>query len=174
MPIAFPPPSRDAYFQSPAVYFAKSFTIVPAPNLGQPGVNFAQRGIGLTLDPGIPLTKARTNVRELGRQYRAPTNNNIINQVNLPVTDGRIPQRIMGALNMTLSGISRDSTGATLGNCRVLIFRTEDNSFILETTSDASGNWSVSLLKGGPFFLVEYKAGSPDVAGTSVNTLVPS
>ena len=74
---------------------------------------------------------------------------------------------------MSLSGRSLDSTGATLGNCRVLIFRTEDNSFVLETTSDASGNWSVTLNKGGPFFLVEYKAGSPDVAGTSLNTLAP-
>jgi len=79
----------------------------------------------------------------------------------------------LGTLNMTLSGLSRDNTGAALGNCRVLIFRTEDNSFVLETTSDASGNWSVSLLKGGPFFLVEYKAGAPDVAGTSKNNLAP-
>lgn len=78
-----------------------------------------------------------------------------------------------GRLNMTLSGTSRDASGAPLAACRVLIFRTEDNSFVGETASDASGAWSVSMMKGGPFFLVEYKAGAPDVAGTSANTLVP-
>ena len=78
-----------------------------------------------------------------------------------------------GSYNSTLNGVSRDSAGATLGNCRVMIFRTQDMSFVMETTSDASGNWSVTLNKGGPFFLVEYKTGSPDVAGTSVNTLTP-
>jgi len=78
-----------------------------------------------------------------------------------------------GYLNMSMSGVSKDSAGATLGSCRVMIFRTEDNSFVTETTSDASGNWSVGLLKGGPFFAVAYKAGSPDVAGTTVNTLTP-
>jgi hypothetical protein len=79
----------------------------------------------------------------------------------------------LGTLNMTLAGVSRDSTGAALGNCRVMIYRTEDMSFVMETTSDGSGNWSVSLLRGGPFFLVEYLVGSPDRAGTSKNTLAP-
>lgn len=79
-----------------------------------------------------------------------------------------------GAVNLFLSGVSRDAAGAALGNCRVLIFRTADNAFIGETTSDASGNWSVWMLGGGPFFLVEYKVGSPDLAGTSRNDLVPT
>jgi len=79
-----------------------------------------------------------------------------------------------GTSNTYLSGVSRDSTGSPLANCRVLIFRTDDNAFVMETTSDGSGNWSVLMNKGGPFFLVEYKTGAPDVAGTSVNTLIPT
>ena len=78
-----------------------------------------------------------------------------------------------GYLNMYLSGLSKNNTGGILGNCQVLIFRTEDKSLAGETTSDADGNWSILMLKGGPFFYVEYKTGSPDVAGTSLNTLTP-
>jgi hypothetical protein len=79
----------------------------------------------------------------------------------------------MGNLSMILGGVSRDSAGNVLGSCRVMVFRTEDNSFVTETTSDASGIWSIQLLVGGPFFLVAYKSGGPDVAGTSLNTIVP-
>ena len=79
-----------------------------------------------------------------------------------------------GFSNLSLSGITKDSAGANLGLCRVLIFRTEDNSFVGETTSDAGGNWSISMNKGGPFFAVSYLAGTPDVAGTTLNTLVPT
>ena len=72
-----------------------------------------------------------------------------------------------------MSGISRDNTGAALGNCQILIFRTEDKSFIAETVSDAvTGAWSITVMKSGPFFLVGYKVGAPDVAATSLNTQV--
>lgn len=79
----------------------------------------------------------------------------------------------LGTLNMMLAGVSRDSTGAPLAECQVLIFRTEDRSFVGETMSDINGNWSISMMKGGPFFFVEYKVGTPDVFGTSLNTRVP-
>lgn len=73
----------------------------------------------------------------------------------------------------TLTGISKDSAGVALGTCQILVFTTADKRLVVETVSDASGNWSVPLYISGPFFTVEYKVGSPDVAGTSVNTLVP-
>lgn len=82
-------------------------------------------------------------------------------------------KEIKGISNRTLSGVSRDASGAPLGNVRVLVFRTSDNAFIAETLSDASGNWSLVITVGGPFFLVEYLAGAPDVFGTSPNNLVP-
>lgn len=41
-------------------------------------------------------------------------------------------------------------------------------------TSDATGAWLLNSNNGGQHYLVEYKAGTPDVAGTSVRTLVGS
>ena len=79
----------------------------------------------------------------------------------------------LAKINTTLAGVSRDSTGAPLGLCTVKVFRTADDTKAAQTVSDASGNWSMTLNLSGPFYLVEYKSGAPDVAGTSVNTLVP-
>lgn len=74
--------------------------------------------------------------------------------------------------SFSLSGVSRDSTGAALAACTVLVFNAHTNEFIGQTVSDGSGNWSVVVPTNSPrHFVVEYKAGSPDVAGTSVNTL---
>lgn len=74
----------------------------------------------------------------------------------------------------TFSGVSRDSAGAVLGNCQVLVFRTYDNILAAQTTSDGSGNWSVIVDRQQRHFFVEYKAGAPDVFGTSLNDRVPS
>lgn len=104
---------------------------------------------------------------------RDPLVSSYFRRVLVRFVPSRFAKEMYGTLNMVLSYISRDAAGAPLGNCRVMIFRTEDMSFVGETTSDASGNWSLSMMKGGPFFFVEYKAGSPDRAGTSLNTLVP-
>ena len=104
-----------------------------------------------------------------GKRFGAPRPN----FANQPYVTAKAFRSKTGAKNLTMTGVSRDSAGAILGNCRVMIFTTGDNLFVMETTSDGSGNWSVTLNKSGPFFLVEYKAGAPDLAGTSVNTLVP-
>lgn len=72
----------------------------------------------------------------------------------------------------SLSGITRDSTGAVLGGCDVHLFQTGTDIEVGQTTSDGSGNFSFSLgNNAGYFYLVAYKTGSPDVAGTSINTL---
>lgn len=75
-----------------------------------------------------------------------------------------------------VNGVTKDSTGAVLGLCNVEIYETTDaqNRMVGMTVSDASGNYSISV--NGPdtgmtFFAVAYKAGAPDVAGTTVNTL---
>lgn len=79
-----------------------------------------------------------------------------------------------------ISGITKDSTGAVLGSCVVDIFSTKgggyssDDAFLGTATSDAStGAYSVTVASNGwRVYVVAYKAGSPDVAGTSVNTLL--
>lgn len=73
-----------------------------------------------------------------------------------------------------LSGVTRDAAGSPLGTCIVQEFRTADDSYVHQTTSDASGNYAIPASNLLQHFLVAYKPGSPDVAGTTVNTLTGS
>jgi hypothetical protein len=73
-----------------------------------------------------------------------------------------------------ISGTTKDATGAVLGNCTVDWFNTADDLKLDTTTSDANGLFEFRTAGQPPnaYYLVAYKAGSPDVAGTTVNTLV--
>lgn len=73
-----------------------------------------------------------------------------------------------------ITGITRDANGAALGNCRVELFRTIDDSPVSQTTSDANGNFVIPASDLFQHYLVAYKAGGTDVSGTSVNTLTGS
>jgi hypothetical protein len=75
--------------------------------------------------------------------------------------------------SFTISGVTRDSSGVALGSCQVDLFQADAfRTPIATTTSDGSGNFSLTVSQNsGAFFLRAYKSGSPDVAGTSVNTL---
>jgi len=71
-------------------------------------------------------------------------------------------------------GVTRNSTGVALASCAVEIFETGSGLLRGATVSDADGNYSLEVTGSGAgltFFVVAYKAGSPDVAGTTVNTL---
>lgn len=70
-------------------------------------------------------------------------------------------------------GTTRDSGGSVLGNCIVQGFVTTGDVFVGEMTSDPAGYFEFPTQYTGAHYLVCYKAGSPDVAGTSVNTLTP-
>ena len=73
----------------------------------------------------------------------------------------------------TISGITKDSSGSSLGSCDVTLYQTGSDSVLGKTVSDGSGNYSFSISSNsGNFYVVSYKSGSPDVAGTTVNTLV--
>lgn len=71
-----------------------------------------------------------------------------------------------------LTGVTKDSAGAILGGCAVLLFETATNVIKAISVSGADGNYLVDGTLGLTYFIVWYKAGAPDVAGTSVNTLV--
>jgi hypothetical protein len=73
--------------------------------------------------------------------------------------------------NAAVTGVSRDSTGAALGNCTVKLYRAWDDAMIASTVSDGSGNFTLYPPSSGPYYLVAYLDGATDVAGTSVNTL---
>ena len=71
-----------------------------------------------------------------------------------------------------IQGITRDAFDNPLGGCKVVCFRTADDTKTGEAISDANGNFTVTT----PYFpeahyLVQYKATSPDVFGSSLNTL---
>lgn len=75
-----------------------------------------------------------------------------------------------------ISGVTRDSGGSVLGNCVVEVF--ESATYLLRgaTISDATGNYAIEIVgdRSLTFFAVAYKAGSPDLAGTTINTLLAS
>lgn len=74
-----------------------------------------------------------------------------------------------------IRGTSRDSAGVALANCIIQGFRTSDDLYVGQVVSDAAGNFALPTpYSGTAHYLVAYKAGSPDVAGTSVNTIVPT
>lgn len=71
-----------------------------------------------------------------------------------------------------LTGITKDATGATLGGVTVQCYITAPRTFFSTTVSDGSGNYRAWAPTATACFCVGYKAGSPDVAGTTLNTLV--
>lgn len=71
-----------------------------------------------------------------------------------------------------ISGVSRDSGGNPLGGCVIECFDTATNTLQTQALSDINGNFTVRVsAPARQFYLVAYKPGSPDVAGTTVNTL---
>ena len=73
--------------------------------------------------------------------------------------------------NTAIAGTTMDSSGVALAGCQVDLFQTGGDIITLLTTSNASGNYRFDNPGSGPFYIVAYKPGSPDVAGTTVNTL---
>lgn len=73
-----------------------------------------------------------------------------------------------------LIGTTRDSAGAVLGSCVVQGFLTATDEYIGETASDTAGYFELPTRYAGAHYLVCYKAGAPDVAGTSANNLIPT
>lgn len=94
--------------------------------------------------------------------------------------DWQIPQRqetLFGGTHArkVISGITKDSTGAILGSCTVKVYGTTDDIEVDSAVSDAvTGAYAVGVPTSGNYYIVAYKAGSPDVAGTTVNTLTGS
>ena len=75
-------------------------------------------------------------------------------------------------INRTITGVTRDSNGVALGNCAVHLILTDVDTIAQETSSDASGNFTFFNPGSGPFYIVAYKVGAPDIAGTTVNKLI--
>ena len=81
----------------------------------------------------------------------------------------KLPARIA-----MISGVTRNSSGAVLGGCRVELYETATDLPLQTVTSDATtGAFIFTAARYSPrtHYIVAYKAGSSDVAGTTVNTL---
>ena len=86
---------------------------------------------------------------------------------------GTVVYRSTGVyINRTVTGVTRDSNGIALGNCDLHLILSGTDNIAQELTSDASGNFTFNNPGSGPFYIVAYKVGTPDIAGTTVNTLV--
>lgn len=176
MPISFPPANRGPAWIWGANVAASLDTRLSqegTPNLAMPGQPFDLN----SLNPGLPVHWGKiraVNLRNLGFDYE---DSRLSSVVNIAFDNG-IPQvgvwqTDWAASNRAITGVSRDSTGTILGLCVVDLFVTATDQMVYSVTSDASGNFSFGNPGTGPFYIVAYKTGSPDVAGTTVNTLVP-
>lgn len=69
-----------------------------------------------------------------------------------------------------------DSVDAPVANAIVQGFVTATDAFVGEVTAAADGTYNLMTeqLTSTAHYLVAYKAGTPDVAGTTVNTLLPT
>ena len=73
--------------------------------------------------------------------------------------------------SLTITGVTRDSTGAALGGVSLEVFRV-DGTLASRTTSDGSGNYTTDPVGLGTRYQIDaYLTGSPDRAGTTQNTL---
>ena len=80
-----------------------------------------------------------------------------------------------GAQMKKIIGVTRDSAGSPLGSVTVQAFLTATDAYVRETVSDAGGYYVLcTQFDGQTHYLVAYKTGSPDVAGTTVNTITPA
>lgn len=75
-------------------------------------------------------------------------------------------------INSRIAGVSQNSAGAILGNCKVSLLQSGGLILVNETTSDASGNYSFDNPGSGPFIVLGYKAGSPNVDGVTDRNLI--
>lgn len=75
-----------------------------------------------------------------------------------------------------LRGTCKDSGGTAVANAIVQAFVTATDAFAGEVAGNTDGTYTLGVeqAKTTPHYLVAYKAGSPDIAGTTVNTLLPT
>lgn len=74
-----------------------------------------------------------------------------------------------------IRGVCKDSGGNTVSGAVVQGFLTATDTFVNETACDSFGNYELGTpYPGVAHYLVAYRAGSPDIAGTTVNTLTPT
>jgi len=72
------------------------------------------------------------------------------------------------------NGFTRDASGGIIPGVTVKCMLTATDVKQSETVSDATGAFVVSTSEAGGHYLLFYKTGTPDLSGTTVNTLTGS
>lgn len=85
-----------------------------------------------------------------------------------------LPLWIQSTASFAVQGTTVDSTGAALPGCRVVVFDvgqlyTGGNPIVGETVSNGSGVYSVPVPYNTDYQVIAYLAGSPDVAGVTID-----
>lgn len=80
---------------------------------------------------------------------------------------------LLPATKWRINGITKDSNGAILESAVVDVFKTSDDVIQGTNTSNVNGEYLVEVPTQAKHYAVAYKAGSPDVAGTTRNDLSP-
>ena len=70
------------------------------------------------------------------------------------------------------NGFSRDASGGVIAGVTVKCMLTSTDTKQSEAVSDANGLFVVSTAEAGGHYLIFYKTGTPDISGTTVNTLL--
>jgi len=72
----------------------------------------------------------------------------------------------------TISGQTQDCNGSPVAGCIVKLYATATDTLMMSTISDANGVFSFLIPSTLQYYIVAYKAGGSDLAGTTVNTLM--
>lgn len=90
------------------------------------------------------------------------------------VSYGDYERAMTGAASRVgFSGVTRDALGAPLAGVTCSLFRTSDKLWIMDFVSRSDGTFSLqSWFSPDQHFIVYNKSGSPDVFGTTKQTLV--
>jgi hypothetical protein len=103
-----------------------------------------------------------------------------LGRMNLNAPAFGVPPSMSGvftfaATYLRIFGVTKDGSGAALGSCVVVLYRSVNDVVMDRTVSDASGNYEFrSASLSTAYYVVAYLAGSPDRVGTTVNSLIGS
>ena len=79
------------------------------------------------------------------------------------------------AFRKVIMGRAVNAVGVGVSGAVIDAFLTADDTKVSTTTADANGYYEIGTPNPGvAHYIVAYRAGSPDIAGTSVNTLIPN
>lgn len=84
--------------------------------------------------------------------------------------------RARGTANFLIAGFARDASGNPLLSARILLYRVARPGELVaeQASSGVDGSYSFTVSDNGPYFIVAYKSGAPDVAGATPFTVIPT